>query len=260
MKVTIFTSNQPRHLNLTRLMSEISDEVFLISEVNTLFPGTVDDFFRKSDIMKEYFSNVINAEKNIFGEVEFLPKNVNTLSIKSGDLNKLNFNHLKKALSSDIYIVFGASYIKGWLIDYLLENKALNIHIGISPYYRGSSCNFWALHDHNFSYVGATIHMLGKGLDSGDILFHSIPLIKEFDTPFDFTMRAVEAAQKGILDSIKDMSILKMPLIKQNKENEIRYTKNKDFTDEIAEEFMSRKIDLKNVRIEYPKLICPKFI
>tara|TARA_B100000579_G_scaffold107727_1_gene85739 strand:- start:472 stop:717 length:246 start_codon:yes stop_codon:yes gene_type:complete len=44
MKVTIFSSNQPRHLNLAKQFSQIADQVFLISEVNTVFPGQVADF------------------------------------------------------------------------------------------------------------------------------------------------------------------------------------------------------------------------
>ena len=55
MKITIFSSNQPRHLNLAREFSKISDEVFFISEVNTIFPGQVDDFFKKSEVMQSYF-------------------------------------------------------------------------------------------------------------------------------------------------------------------------------------------------------------
>ena len=60
-----------------------------------------------------------------------------------GDLNYLNLNNLKKFLSSDIYIVFGSSYIKGKLVDFLIK-KAINIHMGVSPYW-GCDCNFWAL-------------------------------------------------------------------------------------------------------------------
>ena len=81
----------------------------------------------------------------------------------------MNALQLQAALSSDIYIVFGASFIKGWLVDFLIKNKAINIHMGLSPYYRGSSCNFWAMYDNNPNYVGATIHYLSKGLDSGEI-------------------------------------------------------------------------------------------
>ena len=73
------------------------------------------------------------------------------------------------------------------MIDFLIKD-AINIHMGISPYYRGSSCNFWAIYDGNPSYVGATIHLLSKGLDSGDILFHCLPKPLNNDGVFDFTM------------------------------------------------------------------------
>ena len=89
MKVTLFSSNQPRHLNLARELSKIADEVFLISEVNTVFPGKVEDFFKKTDIMQSYFENVVASEKKIFGNINFLPNNVRSLSLKSGDLNLL---------------------------------------------------------------------------------------------------------------------------------------------------------------------------
>ena len=67
-----------------------------------------------------------------------------------------------------------AVYIKGPLVNFLIKKKAINIHMGISPYYRGADCNFWAMYDGNSHLVGATIHMLSKGLDSGSILYHAM--------------------------------------------------------------------------------------
>ena len=259
MKVTIFSSNQPRHLNLAKQFSQIADQVFLISEVNTVFPGQVADFFRKSDVMQIYFSNVITSEKKIFGEINFLPANVSSLAVKSGDLNKLNDFQLKDALSSDIYVVFGASYIKGWLIDFLVENNALNIHMGLSPYYRGSSCNFWALFDDNPGYVGATIHMLSKGLDSGDMLFHCIPNFVKGDTPFDFTMRSVLVAQQSLVETIRSETIFSFEHVKQDRKKEIRYSRNIEFNDAVAEDFLNRKLKLDDRDFVYPDLLNPSF-
>ena len=172
MKVTVFSSNQPRHLNLVKELSKIVENVYFISEVNTVFPGKVNDFFRKTDVMQKYFYNVMNSEVKIFKNINFLPLNVRTLLIKSGDLNMLPKHILVDSLDSDLYIIFGSSFIKGWLVDYLIEKRAINIHMGLSPYYRGSSCNFWAMYDQKPEYVGATIHRLSKGLDSGDMFFH----------------------------------------------------------------------------------------
>lgn len=259
MKITVFSSNQPRHLNLAKEFSKIADQVFFVSEVNTIFPGKVRDFYQKSDVMKTYFSNVISSEKKIFGEINFLPKNVRTLAIKSGDLINLNYSQLKDSLSSDIYVVFGASYIKGWLVDFLVEHRAINIHMGLSPYYRGSSCNFWALYDNNAEYVGATIHLLSKGLDSGDMLFHCIPKFVIGDSIFDFTMRSVWVAQESLTKTIKNETIFSFKNVQQNKKKEVRYTKNKEFTDEIVKEFLNREIHLENKDFNYPDLLNPQF-
>ena len=258
MKITVFSSNQPRHIFLVKELKKVVDEVFFVSEVNTVFPGKITDLFKKTEVMQHYFDNVIESEKNIFGDLGFLPSNVHTLSVKRGDLNLLVRDQLKDALRSDLYVVFGASYIKGWLSDFLLENKALNVHIGISPFYRGSSCNFWALYDNKPSYVGGTIHMLSKGLDSGDMLFHCLPTLIDGDTPFDFTMRSVLAAHKGLCQSISDGKIFSMDRVKQDKNNELRYTRNSDFTDDVARDFLSRNYSIEDHALcNYPDLVKP---
>lgn len=259
MKVTIFSSNQPRHLNLARLFSDICEEVFFVSEVNTVFPGQIDDFYKKSEIMQSYFLNVISSEKKIFGDIGFLPQNIRTLPIKSGDINRLDKSQLADALHSDVYVVFGADYIKGWLIDFLVEKRAINIHMGISPFYRGSSCNFWALYDNNPGYVGATIHLLSKGLDSGDMLFHCVPKLNPSDNPFDFTMRSVLVAQQGLVSSVNDKSVLSRPSVRQDKSQEIRYARNQEFNDEVAREFLERDLKLNTEEFVYPKLLNPIF-
>ena len=259
MKITLFSSNQPRHQHLARTLSQVADTVFHISEVTTVFPGKVDDFFKRSAVMQTYFSHVMAAETKIFGDIGFLPGNVKTLPIKMGDLNKLSREQLAGALDSDVYVVFGASYIKGWLIDLLVERQALNIHMGLSPYYRGSSCNFWALYDGHPGHVGATIHMLSKGLDSGDMLFHCVPNHVPGDTPFDFTMRSVAVAHGGLVDRIGRGDILTLPRVKQDRSQEMRYTRNADFTDEVAAEFLARHLDLRSEALQRPELLNPVF-
>jgi methionyl-tRNA formyltransferase len=259
MRVTIFSSNQPRHLNLAREFAQLADEVFLISEVNTVFPGNVEDFFRKSAVMQSYFKNVIAAEKKIFGEICFLPTNVKTLALKLGDLSQLDKAQLRDALRSDLYVIFGASYIQGWLIDFLIEHKAINIHMGLSPYYRGSSCNFWALYDNNPGYVGSTIHLLSKGLDSGDMLFHCVPKLRDEDSSYDFTMRSVVVAQRALVKAAVNGEIFSIEAKKQDRSLEVRYTRNQDFTDDVAEEFLQRNISLDEEKITYPALLNPEF-
>jgi hypothetical protein len=246
MKITVFTSNQPRHVSLIRGLATVADTVFAVQECNTLFPGEVEDFFRKTPVMQNYFRRVTAAEQSVFGDVAFLPSNVRSLSMKSGDVSKLPRNVLQDALSSDLFVVFGSSYIKGWLIDELVSRGAINIHIGVSPYYRGNSCNFWALYDMRPNLVGATIHLLSRGLDSGPMLFHAMPKPGPVE-PFELGMLAVRAAHLGLLDAIKSGSLANYDLVQQDRGQELRYTRNQDFNDAVAEEYLSRKLDAERV-------------
>ena len=237
MTVTVFTSNQPRHVALIEALAGIADRVYAIQECNTIFPGQVEDFFRKSPVMQAYFSRVIAAENGVFGSPRPLPANVRSMAMKMGDLSRAPLEWFGDALRADRFIVFGASFIKGALCDHLVANRALNIHMGVSPYYRGSSTNFWAMYDDRPDLVGATIHLLSKGLDSGPMLFHALPSPDAVD-PFVHGMRAVQAAHSGLISYLK--SNLKLEPVPQDRSRELRYSRNADFTDEVASEYLRR--------------------
>ena len=147
MKITLFTSNKNRHNYLINLLSKISDELFVVQECGTIFPGKILGHYPASSIMKEYFEKVNDAQLKLFGNsyVNNSGKNIKILPMLFVDLNKCSLTFLSDFLKSDIYVVFGSSYIKGELVDYLVKQKAINIHMGVSPYYRGTDCNFWAL-------------------------------------------------------------------------------------------------------------------
>ena len=159
--------------------------------------------------------------------------------MKAGDLNSVPMEMLDPALHSDAYVVFGASYIKGKLCDELVSRRALNIHMGVSPYYRGSSCNFWALYDKRPDLVGATIHLLSSGLDSGNMLFHALPPA-DTDDGFLLGMKAVKAAHDSLVQALQHDTLRSLKPAKQDKSLEIRYTRNAAFNDAVAEEFLQR--------------------
>ena len=250
MKITLFTSNQARHNYLINLLSNIATELNVVQENRTISPGIVPGHYPVTGAMKEYFSKVINAQKEIFGNpfVSKENKNINLLSLKSGDLNKCSIESLSKFLKSDVYVVFGSSYIKGELIKFLVDHNTLNIHMGIAPYYRGTDCNFWALFDDNPHLVGATIHILTKGLDSGAILYHALSEIK--NDPFIYTMSTVKSAFHSLAKRIQDETIFKYSSEIQNKSKEIRYSKKNDFNDKIVKLYLSKNINLNSKAFE----------
>ncbi len=239
MRITVFTSNQPRHIALIEELSRVADEVFAVQECSTVFPGRVGDFFRKSPVMQDYFSRVMAAEEKVFGRPRFLPRNVRSLSLKMGDLSDLELAAMEAGRSSDLFVVFGSSYIKGALCERLVERGAINIHMGISPQYRGSSCNFWALYDRRPDLVGATLHRLSRGLDSGAMLRHALPPADAEDG-FLLGMLAVRSAHRALVDWVASGRAGEVEPVTQDRTKQIRYTRNADFTDEVAAEYLGR--------------------
>lgn len=238
MKITVFTSNHPRHLSFIKKLNTISDELNVIIESKTYFS---ENFIIKD--AKEYFFKMKNSETKIFGNIEPLKNNGKTIFLNMGDLSKLNLNIIDFALNSDIYIVFGCGYIKGDLCDYLIQKKAVNIHMGVSPFFRGAACNFWALYDNFPEYVGATIHYISKGLDSGPVIFHSV-IEGKVSNLFDYGMLAVEGAQNNLIKEIVSNNIFKLKTKKYDKHKEIRYSRKKDFSEEIITKFLKDPISL----------------
>ena len=176
----------------------------------------------------------------------------------SGDLNKCSIDLLSDFLKSDFYVVFGSSYIKGELIDFLVDQRAINIHAGVSPYYRGTDCNFWALYDNNPHLVGTTIHLLSRGLDSGPMLYHAMSNIKT--NPFEYTMSTIKSAFHSIAERIKDNSIFQINPVTQNKIKEIRYSKKNEFNEEIVKDYFKKKINLNNTQFDNSLLKEPFFL
>jgi len=244
MKVTLLTSNNNRHNYLVNLLSECCDELFVIQECATIFPGVIPGHYLASETMKNYFEKVNDAQLNLFGNsyVNTTSKNVKILPMLMGDLNNCSLKSISDFLKSDIYVVFGSSYIKGDLIDFLVKQRALNIHMGVSPYYRGTDCNFWALYDNNPHLVGATIHMLSKGLDSGPMLYHAMSKLKT--DPYEYTMSTVKAAFHSIAEKIKDKTIFEIEPMMQEKSKEVRYSKKIEFNEKIVNEYFNMNIDL----------------
>ncbi len=244
MKITLLTSNDSRHNYFINLLSEISDELFVIQECGTIFQGVVPGHYPKSETMEKYFTQVRKAQNLFFGNsyVNNKLRNIKIFPMLMGDLTKCNLNLLSDFLKSDIYIVFGSSYIKGDLVNFLVSKRAINIHMGVSPYYRGCDCNFWALNDKNPHLVGSTIHLLSKGLDNGPMLYHAMSKIKT--DPFEYTMSTVKSALHSIVERIKNKTLFKFQILEQDKSKEIRYSKSIDFSEEVIKNYFSSKIDL----------------
>tara|TARA_Y100001968_G_C19362837_1_gene720762 strand:+ start:90 stop:941 length:852 start_codon:yes stop_codon:yes gene_type:complete len=88
---------------------------------------------------------------------------------------------LMNSIKPDLILVYGTSILKGKLLEDF-QGRILNIHLGLSPYYRGSGTNYFPFVNAEPEYCGATYMYLDKGIDTGEIIHQIRPLINEMDS------------------------------------------------------------------------------
>lgn len=72
-------------------------------------------------------------------------------------------------LQPDIVVVNGTRIISKKILQ-STNAVFVNMHVGITPYYRGSHGGYWALRNKDAANFGTTIHVLDAGVDTGAVL------------------------------------------------------------------------------------------
>jgi methionyl-tRNA formyltransferase len=108
-----------------------------------------------------------------------------------------------ESLAPDLLIVNGTSIIRGPLLKEY-GGRIFNIHVGITPEYRGVHGAFWALHNEEPDLVGVTIHMVDRGIDTGGILKQKqIPVDYSRDSHITLTYKQIRSGAGLMLKAIE---------------------------------------------------------
>jgi methionyl-tRNA formyltransferase len=130
----------------------------------------------ETDFFADYISNVDDKSYPIF--------------ISKGAINSAEIVKKIIELAPDLLICYGSSLIKSELID-LFPNRFINVHLGLSPYYRGSGTNVWPLVNGEPDMVGATFMYIDAGIDTGEIIHQVRADIFIGDTPHSIGNRLI---------------------------------------------------------------------
>jgi len=174
---------------------------------------------------KDFFELYIDTQKKIKKISKVVPK----LWFSTEDC----FEILKKINPSQI-LVYGTSIIKGKIVDYF-EGKILNLHLGLSPYYRGSGTNYFPFVNGEPEYAGSTFMYLDAGIDTGKIIHQIRPNIISTDSFHQLSNRFLVHSFKTF-SSIAELNLrngLCEPISTNNNRNEKRLVyKKSDFSEE----------------------------
>jgi folate-dependent phosphoribosylglycinamide formyltransferase PurN len=103
--------------------------------------------------------------------------------------------HMLGALQPDIIIQAGAGILRPRIFT-LARLATLNLHHGIAPLIRGMHSIYWALWEGRPEWLGATVHCIDAGIDTGQVLAYApvTPCIPGEDYPSLY----VRATQEGV--------------------------------------------------------------
>jgi methionyl-tRNA formyltransferase len=133
-----------------------------------------------------------------------------------------------KSKKIDLVVCFGCSIIKDPILNFY-KKKFINIHLGLSPYYRGSATNFWPGVNNEPQFFGATFMQLDKGVDTAPILHQFRPLMTINDNIHTIGNKIIMEAISMLPNIIKKFK--KIKAVKIDKLKEERVYKKKDYNE-----------------------------
>ncbi|MDD1529848.1 hypothetical protein C7U92_07050 [Bradyrhizobium sp. WBOS7] len=200
MRIALLTSTSRRHAYLARRLQERHDLAVIVREQKGLddaYAGRED-----ADLIADHFRRLAGAEDAFFPDHAWCGVRSETITVDRGGLNTdAVFTELRRAQPEAI-AVFGCGLIKAPVLGMLPANRLLNIHQGLSPYYRGSGTNFWPFHDQRPELVGVTLHTIDAGTDTGGIIAHGRPSIDPTDGLHTLGLKSVVVSAELMLDAL----------------------------------------------------------
>ncbi|HEY4513882.1 MAG TPA: formyltransferase family protein [Candidatus Paceibacterota bacterium] len=89
-------------------------------------------------------------------------------TIEVDSVNGAEVHELLKKLSPELLVVWGSTILEPHIVK--SAKRAINLHMGYCPHYRGALANQHAVLRGDVEHVGATIHYVNGKPDAGDIL------------------------------------------------------------------------------------------
>jgi len=114
----------------------------------------------------------------------------------------------------------------------------LNLHGGLTQWYRGVWTTLWAVYNEEPQYVGATVHYVSSGIDDGNIIHQGRPEIKAKD---DHEGLYVKVVTLGIGLMVKAINEIEEGTIKSRTlEKKGKLYLKKNLTPEVMREVWSK--------------------
>lgn len=155
------------------------------------------------------------------------------LNIRCGEINSPDLRKYISSFNPDIIAVLGSSVIKQEMIS-LPSVAMINIHSGLSPYYRGTWSYGWPIVNREPEYIGVTVHHINAGIDTGDIIFQTKPVLQKDDGLNAIFLKVIAEGIELAVKAIEEISARGSVASYRQPGNTGRLYQMKDFNFEAA--------------------------
>lgn len=211
MRIVILTGDEMRHQyfrNKLTLANGIEVLASYCEGVEKSLANQINNNPNASDIEKLHIAARTQSETDYFAQsLSSMGEQSNACKIAKGAINDANIVREILELNPDLLICYGSSLIKSEFLQ-KFEGKFLNVHLGLSPYYRGAGTNIWPLINGEPDMVGATFMYIDEGIDTGCII-HQIRADVYFgDSPHSIGNRLISKMTQSFIDIILNFNKL----------------------------------------------------
>lgn len=158
-----------------------------------------------SDFLMTHFFYRSLSEFDFFGHRENSSLHSQYCFLAKDEVNSDKVIEEISELNPDFIVTFGCSIIKSELI-YRFKKRIINVHLGISPYYRGAGTNFHSLANNEFEYCGYTFMYMDNGIDTGEIIHQRRADIFPGDTPHSIGNRLIKTMINDFAHLLKNFN------------------------------------------------------
>jgi|TARA_R110001592_G_scaffold65074_1_gene199879 folate-dependent phosphoribosylglycinamide formyltransferase PurN len=220
MKVLLFSGTHSRHAYIHEQILKNFDVCgTVVMEREPIMPGQSvkgnknDISFWPPDVRSLYemhFNKRDQVEKLYYHDKssELYDSYCDVLRVTPEELNSDLVKEFVRKKNPDVCFIFGTNIIKDNITE-VMPNLSINLHLGLSPWYRGSATLFWPFYNLQPQFAGSTFHLIVNEPDAGDIIHQSTPPLHLGDSMH-------ETAANTVIQSAKDLVKL-LNLIKENK-------------------------------------------
>jgi phosphoribosylglycinamide formyltransferase-1 len=232
VSVVILTGSETRHIFMRKALA-VDRRLRVLKTYCEGLEKSLENLVESSGGEKKlrlvHLEQRLNSEADFFNVfVALCPDFSQPVALPKGEINHPTYAKDITDLAPEVIAAYGCSIIREPLLS-LFPRRFINVHLGLSPYYRGSGTNFWPLVEGKPEYVGATFMYIDSGIDTGEIIHQIRARIFPGDTPHQIGNRLIADIALVYPDVIAKHS--KLSLITPNSDSGC-FVRKTDFSEE----------------------------